>query len=211
MTSVSGTRARILTAVRGAQEPVTVEGLAADLDIHPNTVRFHTSALQDQGLVSQGRQPTGGKGRPRTVIYPTERGARSGKRNYQLLATVLLEHLAAASDQPAEMAHAAGRAWGSSLAAEPTNDRRGAADVLGEFLADMNFEPDLEPGKEPAHIRLRNCPFRELVDTHQELVCSLHGGLLDGLVRDRRDAAELIPFHSKTACLVRLSPRDHAT
>ncbi|KAB7744202.1 helix-turn-helix domain-containing protein [Nostocoides sp. F2B08] len=206
MTSTSGTRARVLAAVRSAPEPVTIEDLAADLDIHPNTVRFHAGALEGEGLVSQGRQPTGGKGRPRTLIYPTERGARSGRRNYELLSTVLLAQLAAASERPADVARAAGKSWGTSLAARPNHDGRSAAQVLDDFLADMSFEPDRETRQKPGQILLRNCPFRELVDTHQELVCSLHSGLLEGLVSDRPETVELIPFHSTTSCLVRLCP-----
>ena len=208
MTSVTGTRGRVLTAIRGAEEPVTIEELAAELDIHPNTVRFHTSALEDDGYISQGRRPTGGKGRPRTVYRATERGARSGRRNYELLSTVLLEHLAATSEEPVDAARAAGRVWGSALAAQRRDGRRSTARVLSEFLDEMNFEPEQEGRRPPIQLLLRNCPFREMVDSHQELVCNLHAGLLDGLVSDRGEAPELIPFHSRTSCLVRLTPRE---
>jgi len=208
MKSVTGTRARVLAAIRGASVPVTIEELAAGLDVHPNTIRFHTSALEDSGLVIQGRQATGGKGRPRKVYRASAQGARSGKRNYELLSKVLLEHLAAAQD-PAGAARAAGQAWGAASAdARGTRGRASSTQMVVDFLDTMDFEPEHDRRLTPAQVRLRNCPFRELVDTHQDLVCNLHAGLLDGLVDGRSDGVELIPFHSETACLVRLSPRE---
>ena len=85
-TDLSGRRGRVLSAIRATGAPVSIESLAAELDLHPNTVRFHTSALEEAGLIEQGREQTGNKGRPRAVFVPTTEGARTGARNYQLLA-----------------------------------------------------------------------------------------------------------------------------
>lgn len=204
------TRERLLTEIRTAATPPTVDELAAVLGLHRNSVRMHTQALQESGLVSQGTRPTGGRGRPLVVYRPTRRGSRAGGRNYELLAEVLVDHLAATEPQPASAARTAGRAWGGRLASR----RRGAAGRVSAVLEEMGFEPD---GDGPT-IELRNCPFRELVDTHQGLVCSLHAGMLEGLVEadarasgDRVSSGDvgaapvtLVPFSSPTSCTVRL-------
>lgn len=204
------TRDRVLAAVRSADTPRTVEELAADLGVHPNTVRFHTAALEDEGLLAQDRRPTGGKGRPRTVWAATVEGQRSGRRNYELLSSVLLDHLIATADDPVAAARAAGRAWGSGPAGETTTDRD-PEQALVEFLDEMNFEPAPDAAGQPTEIRLKNCPFRELVDTHAALVCSLHAGLLEGMgagqgANPRR--VELIPFATPASCLVRIHPEE---
>ena len=99
-TDLSGRPGRVLSAIRATGAPVSIESLAAELDLHPNTVRFHTSALEEAGLIEQGREQTGNKGRPRAVFVPTTEGARTGARNYQLLAAVLVDHLAQMSTEP---------------------------------------------------------------------------------------------------------------
>lgn len=182
-TDLSGARGRVLAAVRAAGKPVSIEELATQLDLHPNTVRFHTSALEEAELIEQGRQQTGGKGRPRAVFQPTRAGARSGARNYQLLAAVLVDHLAEMSPEPLPMAREAGRAWGMALAAgyAPNARRQSATGEVIELLDEMGFEPQAKPKRAPKQIELHNCPFRELVDEHQQLVCEIHQGLLDGM------------------------------
>ncbi|MDO5499920.1 MAG: helix-turn-helix domain-containing protein, partial [Propionibacteriaceae bacterium] len=109
------TRRRVLATIRAAAAPVSVEDLAHELNLHPNTVRFHARALELDGLVAQDRVRTGGKGRPRAVFSPTVLGARSGARNFELLSTVLLEHVVTQSPDPVAAATAAGRSWAAAL------------------------------------------------------------------------------------------------
>jgi len=210
---VAGTRGRVLSAIRAAPGPVGVHTLAAELDLHPNTVRFHLGALIRDGLVAERPQPSGGRGRPRTVYRATSAGTRSGERNYRLLSAVLIGGLAG-SEAPRTDAYAAGRLWGRQLGLDDSRDT--SADVLTttvEVLDDMGVEPSPGDGPQPHEIHLHNCPFRELVDTHQELVCAVHAGMLEGLVSelredgDRPDAPSgttLLPFVTPAECLVRL-------
>ena len=47
------------------------------------------------------------------------------------------------------------------------------------------------------------CPFRELVDDHRELVCTLHRGLLEGMlaaVRPALQVREFRPFAERSIC-----------
>ncbi|HNA99030.1 MAG TPA: helix-turn-helix domain-containing protein [Marmoricola sp.] len=213
-TELSGARGRVLAAIRAAGEPVSIEGLAAQLSLHANTVRFHTSALEEAGLIEQSRHSSGGKGRPKAVFLPTRAGSRSGARNYQLLAAVLVDHLAQLSSEPLDMARAAGRSWGQSLAAGSRGEVKAptAPGEVIDLLGEMGFEPQPVLTGRSAQIELHNCPFRELVDEHQQLVCAIHQGLLDGMLdpdgsgtADQSDSAlTLQPFAGPGICAVHL-------
>lgn len=192
---LSGTRRRVLTAIRTATAPPTVDELATALDLHPNSIRLHTAALREADLITQGGRTRGGRGRPLTVYSPTERGARAGHRNYEVLAGVLVEHLSTTADDPSAAARTAGRTWGARLAAE----RDDAGSLTPTILHELGFEPD----RRGSTIELRNCPFRELVDSHQRVVCALHAGMLDGLAERDGAPVMLTPFTSPTCCTVR--------
>ncbi len=193
------TRERVLTEIRTASAAPTVEDLTTTLGLHRNSVRAHTAALQEAGLIEQDTRQTGGRGRPLTVYRPTRRGARAGGRNYELLAEVLVDHLARTEDHPERAARQAGRAWGGRLAAERPSE---AEALVPAVLDELGFEPH----HAEAEIELRNCPFRELVDSHQGLVCALHAGMLDGLAEEAGAVATLLPFATPTSCAVRITP-----
>lgn len=214
---VGGTRARVLTALRVADAPVGVDDLAETLGLHRNTVRFHTQALVTAGLVEEGRQQNGGKGRPRAVFAATSDGARVGQRNYQLLASALVDHVARTSPDPAAAARAAGRSWGQRLAVTTKGHprRRTSVPAAVELLDAMGFEPRLSPRPRPTQIQMYNCPFREIVDEHQDLTCAIHAGLLEGMMApdpDPRDAGQppafvvprLEPFAAPNLCVIHL-------
>lgn len=215
MTSaVTGSRGRVLASVRAARGPARVADLATRLQLHPNTVRFHLDVLESKGLVERASEPTGGKGRPRSVYRATVEGERSGgDRNYQLLSEVLVELVAASCASPASAARDAGRAWGRRIRdtgrlAEPSR-RRSQAATLVEALDELGFDPEPEPRRRPARIWLHNCPFREAVDRQQEIVCALHLGLIQGLMRsvERADEVELKPFVQPALCVAHLTRR----
>jgi predicted ArsR family transcriptional regulator len=204
-TTADGTRDRVLAEVRVGPDALTIDELAERLALHRNTIRFHAAALEAEGLIEQDRRPTGGKGRPRAVYRPTVLGARSGRRNYELLSGILLAHLSA-SGEPVAAARAAGRAWGGGLAAVAPPGPDTAQQVVVRALDELGFEPRAEPAGPPGEVRLHNCPFRELVDRDRELVCTVHAGLLDGLVGGpgAGAAVALEPFETPTTCLVRV-------
>lgn len=216
---VPGTRGRLLALLRAADRPLTVDELASALDLHRNTVRFHMEALAEVGLVHEGRQLTGTKGRPRAVFSPTSSGTRSGERNFQLLASVLTDHLARTSADPAADAHAAGVAWGQRLsvtARGAPRKRTSRAQVI-EALDAMGFEPRPTPATRPTRIQLHNCPFREVVDEQQTLVCAMHAGLIHGMTAhpdaspDGAPAVRLEPFATPHLCVVHLAPSTGTT
>ncbi|WP_432558489.1 helix-turn-helix transcriptional regulator [Granulicoccus sp. GXG6511] len=202
------TRRRVLAAIRSATAPISIGALARDLDLHVNTVRLHTRALVADGFIEQGSQRTGGKGRPRAVFRPTTLGARSGKRNFELLSTVLVEHVVAQVPDPEGTAAAAGRSFGATLRAATAAGT--PAEAVVDLLADLGFEPVPQAPEQPHVVHLHNCPFRELADAHQDVVCAVHRGMLEGMLPDGPDqaggrgAVTLEPFTSPAVCTVRV-------
>ena len=232
-TRTGDTRDRVLAEIRTAATPPTVDELAATLGLHPNSVRLHTAALRESGLVTQDSRDTsgGGRGRPQVTYRTSDRGAWTGRRDYQLLASLLLSELE--GDDPAATARRMGRAWGRRIAAEGSgrNDDdtiHTAPDAttrtrIVAALDDLGFEPsavaesaigavqatDIPAGGTSAaleSVELRNCPFRELVDPRDGVVCALHAGMLDGLAEETSTDVELIPFTTPQACTVRMRP-----
>lgn len=206
------TARRVLVAVRTAERPPTVEDLSLVLGLHPNTVRQHVAALEADGLLERDRRPTGGRGRPRAVFRTTPRGERSGWRNYELLARVLVERLASRADDARAEARAAGREWGALLADDREPRPGEVQSLVYDVLTEGGFEPLASPGSAAdgslAEIALRNCPFRELADSRGDVVCTVHEGILQGIVQGpsaRGPHVELLPRVTPTSCLVRLT------
>ena len=202
------TRDRVLAAIRTAPAPPTVDELAASLGLHRNSVRLHAAALKDAGLVTQGSRPSHGRGRPQTTYRTSRRGAWTGRRDYRLLASLLLSELGGNDFQRSVAAERVGRSWGRGMAARGyDDDDNTTSDRVVGVLDELGFEPTTISSA--GEFELRNCPFRELVDSHGGAVCALHAGMLDGLAGQdgHRSSVELLPFTSPHACTVRMSGR----
>jgi predicted ArsR family transcriptional regulator len=72
-----------------------------------------------------------------------------------------------------------------------------------ELLDHEGFEPERSDGT----IRMRRCPFRDLAETHGQIVCSIHRGLISGALAELGSAlevGELQPFVEPNLCVARL-------
>lgn len=207
--------AEVLDALRHADAPLSVADVARQLGIHVNTARFHLDALVASGAAITALESSSGPGRPRTVYRPRPGMDRGGIRSYQLLAQILLSHLSSAGPGAADDATQAGRAWGGFLVGAPPpfqhlTDEAAVGQLTG-LLDELGFAPVAEPGTVPAVIRLRHCPFLELAEGYDQLVCRIHLGLMQGALAELRTsvaATRLEPFAEPDACLARL---EHAT
>ena len=88
-------------------------------------------------------------------------------------------------------------------------DAAQAVDRLSVTLADLGFAP--RAVAEGAHYRVRvhQCPFREVAEGHQDVVCGLHLGLMQGALAQMRaplTADELQPFAEPSVCIAHLGP-----
>lgn len=239
-----GRRELLLDLLRDSPQPRTILSLADELGVHANTVRFHLDALLRGGQVEQVLADTTGPGRPPALFRATRRMDPDGPTNYRLLARMLTSHLVATSPDAAGTATELGRAWAPKLV-EPTAARGHRTDrrpTRGEalthvttVLADLGFAPEPPTGPRDTSIRLRHCPFLDLVTsadtgtvgstdgvtrTHPNrvaraeggdgaVICSLHLGLMQGAFASLNGPVtvdRLDPLVEPDLCVAHLAP-----
>lgn len=207
-------RARVLEALQTARGPLGVGEVAKKVRLHPNTARFHLDGLVEQGLVDRNTEARDTPGRPRALYSAREGSAAAGQRSYRLLAQILTSYLANTSRQPEKAALRAGEEWGRYLAERPAPyhrvDAASATQQLVETLDDIGFAPEPVTAGRKRQILLHHCPFREAAEQNQEVVCSVHlglmRGLLDGLGAPVK-AETLDPFVEPDLCIAKLATR----
>lgn len=203
-------RTTVLDALRDATSPVTVADLATQLDTPPTTVRFHLKSLTDDELVQAAPSAGTGRGRPQMQYRLRPAMDPAGPRDYGFLADALVDALAGTPDGP-QRAMAAGHELGLARA---NTDRDAAQDVM-TVLDEMGFAPSDALGAgdsdgDGSAIRLGRCPFLEAARRRPGITCSVHRGLMQGVLdahRDGRAVARLDAFVDGDHCLAHLSGR----
>jgi predicted ArsR family transcriptional regulator len=206
------TRYRLYRYIGLAARPVSVREMSRRLSLHPNTLRPHLRRLEEAGLVAREVRKTATVGRPQT-LYSAREVDSTAERDYRLLAEMLsgLMKGKRALGQALELASQ----WGAYLLAEvgpgpkPGSEapaRRNLA-MLRDAMARAGFEPRfrrLQGGT--IEVTLRDCPFRDLAEDHRELACTLHRGLVEGMVSSLKPpmaVKEFQPFAERGICRVR--------
>jgi predicted ArsR family transcriptional regulator len=192
------TRYRLYRYLRLSGRPVPVRELAARLGLHANTVRPHLRRLVEAGLVSvEARRGTSAVGRPQALYSAVSQEAREG-RDYRLLADILATLVS--GSRARNGAQELAREWGDFLMARhapPPGARRPGPNLaaLREAMAEAGFDPRFRRrGNGSIEIALRGCPFRDLLDDHRELACTVHLGLLEGMLEGARPRLHLRSF-----------------
>lgn len=192
------TRFRLYRYLRLSGRPVAIRELATRLSLHPNTLRPHLRRLEDAGLVVSETRKAANVGRPQTVYAALDVQGREG-RDHRLLADILAGLLTSAT-QRARVQDLA-REWGAYLvgrsAPRPGARRTGGADLaaLQEALDEAGFTPRFRRrGAKTVDITLRDCPFRDLLEEHRDLVCAVHRGLLEGVLAASRPPLRMTAF-----------------
>lgn len=218
--ALGASRHRVLEILAAAQEPLGVQDVAARTGQHPNTARFHLDGLVEAGLAVRDAEERDQPGRPRMVYRATGSEDSAGLRSYRVLAEMLTGLVVSAVPQPQQASEQAGEAWGRYLADRPAPLRQidaaeGVQRVV-KVLESIGFAPETAPGSaadpgdaERPVIRIRHCPFREIAEEHREVVCSLHLGLMRGVLAEVRaplTTERLEPFAEPSLCLARLGP-----
>ena len=203
-------RAEVLGRLRVADEPLTVQQVAAATGIHVSTARFHLDGLVGEGLAERRVEVRQTPGRPR-MLYAAS-AAASNPRSYRLLAE-MLTGLVASLDGTGAAAKEAGRAWGRHLVDRPSPSARGGSGAalreLDRLMNSLGFQPQSSsPDAEGrVEIRLGNCPFREVAMQHADVVCGLHLGVMQGALKEWRvpvTAKSLKPFVAPNLCIAHL-------
>lgn len=209
-------RTDVLDMLRSADGPLGVREVAVRMGLHPNTARFHLEALAEAGLAIRETEDRETPGRPR-IGYRAATGGPAGRRRYRLLAEMLTSLIAGTMPEPGSAAEAAGREWGAYLTERPPPYQKlSAAEAIGALtvtMAEMGFSPQAKDGDGSGQHRLhlRQCPFREVAQHHQDVICALHLGLMRGALAQLRapvTADRLDPFVEPALCVAHLTERD---
>lgn len=207
--ALSAQRLAVLEHVRG-RAPVGVADTAADLGLHPNTIREHLHALVAGGLVERTTAPAGRRGRPAARYRPSDADPTVEVRAFAALATALASQLARISSDPQGDALAAGIDWGRGLIDGPAPPRDPRLAVLDE-LARLGFAPDEVPPETPAErhgVALRRCPLLDAAHRNPDIICRVHLGvvlgMLDKLGAPASPDVDLVAFAEPGACRLHL-------
>jgi predicted ArsR family transcriptional regulator len=182
------TRFAIYKELGRSPAPLAASDLAERLNLHPNTVRPHLDRMREAGLVEVEPIHRGTVGRPqlRYSLAPGAPGLGLDPPAHTLLAgllAALAEQLGGDGLDAANL----GRRWGTDASGRRQSGRGCLAALVNE-LDRLGFDPvesELGGGggdARRARVDFLHCPFRELAEAYPELVCSLHRGIVEGVV-----------------------------
>lgn len=176
----------------------TADELAAEVELHHNTVREHLQRLVEDGFVLARSEERKTRGRPR-VFYSArtghedlddigERKLESAQNRADLFKRVLLGQNI---DEPLK----------ETVDEEITNQ----LEILEDHLEQVGFDPAIDHAN--LEINLFSCPFKSMVSEHQEMVCAVHLGLIDmmlAITQGPLKSDQLHPFATPGVCKLHL-------
>jgi predicted ArsR family transcriptional regulator len=213
-TRAVSSRLRVLRAVRDAPQGRGVHELAAEVGLHPNTVRFHLDRLEDDGLVQRqvGRHSAPGRP-PLRFTAVAQPSVPESRRGFQELAELLAHLLSDWVPGSPELTEQAGEAWARRLMqgwTGPAPDAAEAITMLADALASVGFDPQIASDPHQISLVQRRCPFLEVAKEHRDVVCSVQLGLIRGVLERLGAPVEVIrmvPFATPQGCLVQFAAR----
>jgi len=188
---------------------MTVTDIADRVGLHPNTIRFHLTSLINQGLIAQHSEEREMRGRPHILYSVIPSKIYAGRRNYRLLAQVLITFVADGAHLKRRNLVAAGEVWGRRLAAQ----RPSAEGVLPtqrvlDTLDELGFAPEMTMYSSRPKISMNHCPFLEAAEQNRTTVCAVHLGLMQGMLQGYQapwSVTRLDPFVRPSLCLAALA------
>lgn len=198
------TRYAIYLELARSPRPLATADVASTLGLHPNTVRPHLERMRDVGLLQVQSESRGGVGRPQHLYSLAAEAPSLGLEpaSFPVLARMLLRLAAATGADAADaldVGRDQGRVDGTRLAP------RGCLEAVVAQLDAMGFDPAVAAGPDPdpadeaaaalVTVAFAHCPFRDLAEQRPDLLCSLHRGLIEGVVAASGDA-EVVGFGS---------------
>ncbi|MDQ2651058.1 MAG: helix-turn-helix domain-containing protein [Actinomycetota bacterium] len=202
------TRYAIYLELARSSSPLATAQIAEGLGLHPNTVRPHLERMRDVGLLDVVTEARGAVGRPQHRYSLAADAPSLGFEPpaFPALARMLLR-LATSAQLPAAECAEAGRDYGLTRAAQRGAGGHDGVEVLMEELAVLGFDPESVTDDQGTTIAFTRCPFQELAEGSPEVICSLHRGLVAGVL-EGSDGAEVAGFNdlvSRPPCQVEIS------
>jgi predicted ArsR family transcriptional regulator len=193
-------RRRLYEYVIGQRHEVSRAEAAQATGAPRTLVAFHLDKLAEAGLLSTTSRRTNGRsgpgaGRP-AKLYSRAAGERQVSlppRDYRTAADLLAD-VAEGARLDAELAKAARRHGETLRRAEPAV---ATLDEVLEVLTRRGYDPFLD---DAGVIRMRNCPFHALAESHPALVCGMNLALLSGLLGGAAGCRVTIDAHPGLCC-----------
>jgi predicted ArsR family transcriptional regulator len=207
------TRFRLYRYLGLVDRPVAVAEMAKRLSLHPNTLRPHLRRLEEAGLVSHQVKRGTGVGRPQTQYRAVQPVGDEG-RDFRLLAEMLCGLLQ--TKREIEKGTDLAREWGTYMVSQGGPKpgvklpERQNLSRLQDAMARAGFDPRFRRTGKSVDVTLRDCPFRDLADDYKDLVCSLHRGLVEGMLsglKPRMTLRDFKPFAERGICKLSASTR----
>ncbi|MBL8058990.1 MAG: ArsR family transcriptional regulator [Anaerolineales bacterium] len=151
----------------------TVDDLAGHLALTPVTVRHHLDILRSENLVGEPiiRHRTS-RGRPQYVFTLTDQASAHFPKNYDDLATKLLDEVRAQGGEQLVnviFAGVAARLSGEAPAPPPDEPLAARLDRAVGFLNSRGYVSHWELTEEGVLLHTCNCPYEALAQRHPEL------------------------------------------
>ena len=206
-------RQRILEALRNAPDGLTLREISGHVALHPNTIRFHLSRLQSDNLIRRALKDTPMGRPPNRYLAMPRPVSQSAHREYFALARALAGIIATRLGP--NISIDAGREWARTLELPaipgdpredgPTVER--SVNLVAAVLSRVGFDPRITGTIERPVLLQQHCPFLELAEEHRNVVCSVHLGLVRGVLEQAGAplaAERLVPFATPDGCLLEL-------
>lgn len=206
------TEERLIKMLRRSKKPLDTATIARGLRLHPNGVRLRLRRLEGRGLVEReiARE---GVGRPRDLWQIAPRAIAEADRPHTgwAIARSLARAIPPTAPRLREV-EKAGAQMGAELVEQiGVSETDDPLQALSHSLEALGFEPSQADG-EPEHFRLMTCPYAEAVRENPAVVCTLHKGIIRGVLDSVAPSMRLTRFEPRdpdeAGCLVEVTQVD---
>ncbi|MGH3955377.1 MAG: helix-turn-helix transcriptional regulator [Mycobacterium sp.] len=177
-------RDRVLGLLREAPQPVGVQHIADNLQIHITTVRFHLKTLEEQGQIVRRGSSAGQKaGRPQLAY------AIAPRLDYADVVALFAVHLGGTAAERESRAALVGADLAHRVGVARHRASLSAEDLVVETLGELGFTVQstlMSFGR--STVQICSCPLAEIATTAPEVVRGIQRGLIQEVLDVNADA-----------------------
>ncbi|MEI4770912.1 helix-turn-helix domain-containing protein [Psychrobacillus sp. FJAT-51614] len=180
------TRYSIYQYIVKERKVVSVQDIADQFGIHPNVARMHLSKLDDSKLLRSELIKNRKGGRPARIYNLAENPVYLSfpKQEDHLLLQWLIELVSSLGEEAIlkgkEMAYVHGKRLMNNFSSTCTFEEK--INILTENTTSIGYLPSIqeENHKKVITFSIYNCPYKNHMKNHSELICALHESYLRG-------------------------------
>lgn len=174
-------RDRILELLLRAEEPLSVQALAAALGVSRNAAHQQVVALEREGLIERA-SAIRTRGRPSQGFCLSDAGKATFPRQYALLAQQMLEELARhlGPDELRKAMQRIGLSLADGLRSEIGSNPTEAVPRIAALMRELGYESTAVEGADGTEIEAHNCVFHDLAMADPN-ICEIDLSLLRSL------------------------------